>query len=238
MQYTIYKLTSISGKCYIGLTSKSAEWRWRSHITAWKNQLTKNKRYNCPKLFKSFEKYNPFVEGNWIVEKIDDTNSMVEAISLEESYIKKYNSYEEGYNAHPGGKFSNGTKGRKQTPEHISKRFDRDCSLSAETKHKQSISRKLMFNTEEGMKLRAKLSEYAKNQPKQIGRICSESAKQQIGLANSKSYKIMFPDGNIHEIIGLQKFCDEFNLTKNSLSKTRPGGKFKQHKGYKIISAS
>jgi hypothetical protein len=236
MQYVIYKVTSISGKSYIGLTSKTIEWRWNNHKATWANQLKKGKHYNCPKLYKAFEKYNPYVDGNWTIEVIDIAESRNKAVQLEEDYISTYNTLNEGYNSHPGGLYSNGIKGVKQTPEHIAKRFASPRTHTEETKLKQSESRKKMFETPAGILLKEKLREHGRKTKGRKKGPCSQTVKDAVSKANAKSYSISFPDGSVHIIIGIGKFCKEHNLTAQTLMNTLPGGKWKQHKGYKLLS--
>jgi len=40
----IYKLTSPSGKSYVGKTSKSIEKRLKTHISLWKTDITYNRK--------------------------------------------------------------------------------------------------------------------------------------------------------------------------------------------------
>lgn len=236
MQYVIYKITSSSGKSYIGLTSKSIEWRWNNHKATWANQLKKGKHYSCPKLYKAFEKYNPYVPGNWTIEIVDAASARNEAVQMEEYYISTYNALNEGYNSHPGGVYSNGIKGKKQTPEHIAKRFEAPRTHTAETKAKQSESRRRMFESEKGKALKEKLREHGKRGRGRKKGPCPQSTKDALTKANSHTYTIQFPDGSIENITGIGKFCVENNLTHQTLINTMPGKKWKQHKGYKVLA--
>lgn len=235
MQYKIYKATSPSGKCYIGLTSKTVEWRWNNHKSTWMTQLRKHKKYNCPKLFKAFEKYNPFVPGNWFVEEIATGTGKAEAMKLEEYHIATFNSLNGGYNAHPGGKYSNGLKGKKQSPEHIAKRFTGRAPVSDHGRRNQQVARLKMFDSPEGILLKEKLAEYGRNGKGRKHGPCPHHVKEAVSAATSLYFRIRFPDGTTQVASGLGKFCKENLLTSHLLSETRPGGKRTSHKGFKII---
>ncbi len=88
----IYKITSPSGKVYIGL-SKNIEERWRGYSVKKKTMPQQRK------LYYSFKKYG--VE-NHKFEVLEECK-FEELVEKEIYYIKKYNSIEEGLNVSRGG---------------------------------------------------------------------------------------------------------------------------------------
>lgn len=91
--YKIYKLTSPSSKCYIGLTSQKPEKRLTQHIRRWK------KGYKT-KLTDAFSKYSPEL---WTQSILATAPTAKVARLLEILFIKYYNSIESGYNLTIGG---------------------------------------------------------------------------------------------------------------------------------------
>ena len=93
----IYKITNkINGKCYIGKTTKTVEWRWKIHIIH-------SKRDDDHLFFhRAIKKYG--VE-NFILEIIDTADNENELNEKEKYWIEYYKSYlkENGYNLTKGG---------------------------------------------------------------------------------------------------------------------------------------
>ena len=50
---------------------------------------------------------------------------------------------------------------------------------------------------------------------------------------NAKCYRITSPTGEVHEVVGLQRFAEKFNLARRSLCDVA-NGRMKQHKGYLV----
>lgn len=96
MSYGIYSITNqITGDKYIGQTKVSFEERWRRHL----NDLSKNKHDN-DYLQKAWNKYGEEAfefKAIHICDELDILND------LEVYYIKKYDSYNNGYNLTSGG---------------------------------------------------------------------------------------------------------------------------------------
>ena len=96
IMFRIYRLTSPSGKFYIGLTSFDAITRFKRHINNWKcNRKSK--------LYAAFNKYPP---ETWLVESIYQSEFKDEIKQKEKYYIAYYNTIENGYNILPGGELS------------------------------------------------------------------------------------------------------------------------------------
>lgn len=127
MQGIIYKLTSPSGKIYIGQTVQSLKNRLSGHKTDCINRTSP--------ITSAIRKYGL---ENFFIETLITVQSEREILNnqlnkLEIFYIKLYNSYENGYNATTGGgknctisestrkKFSIIAKNRKYSPETIEK---------------------------------------------------------------------------------------------------------------------
>lgn len=102
----IYKITNkINGKCYIGQTI---------NVIRRFNQYKKIRCKHQPKLYNALKKYNV----DEFVFEIFDTAFDSETLDfLEETYIRCFNSIENGYNCLPGGRVSNSMKGKYHTEE-------------------------------------------------------------------------------------------------------------------------
>lgn len=96
--------------------------------------------------------------------------------------------------------------GKKHTKEVVEKLKTR--IISNETRKRMSESRKKRVHTESSNILRSKSCEKVK-------------------------YKILCPDGNIHIITNMRKFCREHNLDCSSMVKVSKG-KLKSYKNYKV----
>lgn len=128
MEGIIYKYTSPSGKVYIGRTFDEAKRR-----SAFKNKS----KYAGSKINKAKKKYGP---GNFkyeIIVRIEEDNKDFLDIllnRLERMYIKKYNSFNNGYNLTLGGDRS--TLGYKHTEESKKKisEIHKGKKMSDETK--------------------------------------------------------------------------------------------------------
>lgn len=89
----IYKITNmINNKVYIGQTTRSLRVRWQEHC----------KSSNCKRLHRAIIKYN---KSNFIIEKIDEANS-IDELNRKEIYWVQYfksNNRKYGYNIELGG---------------------------------------------------------------------------------------------------------------------------------------
>ena len=94
ISWIVYKHTSMkSGKSYIGITSRSMELRWKEHVLA--SKVTGYHFHNAIQLYGS---------DNWWHEVLHtDIDTKEEAEALEKYYIKKYDTFENGYNSTLGG---------------------------------------------------------------------------------------------------------------------------------------
>ena len=114
----IYKITSPSGKVYIG-QSKNCYNRWRSHIQKTFNGASPE--YEYP-LYRSFRKYG--VE-NFTFEVLEIIENEAELNDAETNWILEYNSCENGYNqlrageTTPFGKFGEENFNSRFTEEEV-----------------------------------------------------------------------------------------------------------------------
>lgn len=167
--YIIYKLTSPSGKSYIGQTTRNIEDRVGEHFFYAAKQETNHKFYNALKKYPNKE--------DWLIEEIDNTASSVEELNeLEIRYIAAYDTFNSGYNSTLGGFGCSG--------------YER----SDEWKEAQSQRRKDYFLTEEGIAFKEQQKEkFKSNNPGSYtnpsrfkGRNHTEVSKKKIAEANSQ----------------------------------------------------
>lgn len=139
----VYKLTSPSGKSYIGLTTATIEARWKQHVSLWKKLVRQNTPFigaqATPLLFFAFSKYGPETFTKEVLFETDDK----EILRLKEKeFISTFDTTKNGYNVLKGGQ--TGWYGK---------------SLSEEHKRKQSEARKAWYKTPDGIAWRQHLSE-------------------------------------------------------------------------------
>ena len=179
---TIYKLTSPSGKNYIGQTINLKDRK--------RCLYNPNKYYSGHKLDNAIKKYGIENFKYEIVVQIieSDKFKLRERLDeLEVYYIEKYDSYNNGYNMTLGG---SGSKGCFQTEESRKK-----ISEKAKGRKGSMTGRHL---TEEQRK---KVSDFAKtrigNKNPFFGKSHSETTKKRIGNANSIPVIQLDLEGNI-----------------------------------------
>lgn len=126
--YSIYKITSPSGRYYIGLTKQPVLERWRQH-----KQKAVRTEYNHP-FYNAIRKYGP---ESFTVETVDHAGSKVEAQQKERAWIAN-SPPDQLYNVSPGGE-ADGEAGSavfwqriKENPEELM----RYIALLSETKRK------------------------------------------------------------------------------------------------------
>lgn len=100
MRYIYQILNKLNNKCYIGQTNNIKR-RWEQH----KNDLKLGKHDN-PYLQKVYNKYGIDIFDFQVLYQEDCDQDRIN--ELEEQYITKFNSYEDGYNCNRGGQQHNG----------------------------------------------------------------------------------------------------------------------------------
>lgn len=168
---TIYKLTSPSGKSYIGQTIDQKRRKSNFYNT--------NCYYSGHRLDNAIKKYgvNAFTY-EIIIQVIEDSRELLRAKldELEKYYIEKFDSYKNGYNMTLGG---SGTRGCFQTDESRRKLSVKAIGRPSPTKGKPLSDKQKKL-----------LSEYAKSRIGEknpfYGKKHSDSTKKRIGEANSK----------------------------------------------------
>lgn len=120
----VYKVTSPSGKVYVGVTNRSLEARWSSHC--------RDKRLR--KLKTSIDKYG---KDRFRLEILCEVDSIEEAYDLEKLYIKEFDCLLNGYNMTEGGE---GTHGRKASTITKNKMSASRIGVPLSESHKDAIS--------------------------------------------------------------------------------------------------
>lgn len=108
--YTVYKYTNtVTGKYYIGCTSRPVRKRWIEHLSDAKHDLKQCRLFH--------EAIRGYGEGSWEQSNLFVCHSKSEALDMEEYCITtlKSNDPTYGYNIAPGGK--RGNTGIKMPPE-------------------------------------------------------------------------------------------------------------------------
>jgi surface antigen len=170
----VYKLTSPSGKHYIGLTSQKFSTRWKQHVSLWlklkRNGVTdyRGKQVTCL-LFFAFDKYPP---EEWTKEVIFEHADESVVRQHEIDMISQHKSTDSvyGYNVLTGGQ--QGHAGRKLDEDH---------------KRRIAEARKRAWASEEGKKRRAQLSAEMQGHTINVGRVngpLSEEHKAKVSKGN------------------------------------------------------
>jgi group I intron endonuclease len=127
----VYKVTSPSGKCYIGITVQDFNVRKLEHYN-----VAKGKRRDGP-FQRAILKYGD--QLFW--EVIDNSATSLEELKkLEIKYIHIFDSYNNGYNCTLGGEGNWGWKPSKEVREKISK-SNKGQKRSDEAKAKMSLAK-------------------------------------------------------------------------------------------------
>jgi group I intron endonuclease len=138
---SIYKITNqVNGKVYVGQTIKPIETRLKQHIAS-----LRYKKPGCAKLQRALRKHGP---ENFVISLLGTANSLEELNVLEQSWIAKLDSMNNGYNLDSGGKVC---KRSQETIEKIAE-ASRNRITTQETRKKMSDSRMGIVYSEETIK--------------------------------------------------------------------------------------
>lgn len=229
-----------NNRLLIGQTSRAMKIRWSEH----RNLLRKNSHEN-PYLQYSWNKHG---EEQFECVLLEEIESQDEANKLEKKYIKQYSP--NVYNIRSGGgegcKFS--PESRKKMSISQKKRAKRTNNKSQKAgalaqKEKWKNDKEYAKRMIKERKDRWKNPEYRSKCLSNLLKYATDSEhKSKISkeLWRDPEYrskfeqnfgKVISPIGEIHEVVGLRKFCRKHNLDPSSLSKVCKG-KSKQHKGW------
>lgn len=109
----LYKLTSPSGKSYIGITSKGVEKRWAQHRFNAAKEIKSRAATECNALYNAIRKYGA---ASFIIELLDQDDSWESLCNKEIEAIASHGSFwPNGYNMTLGGEGTLGVKITKET---------------------------------------------------------------------------------------------------------------------------
>jgi len=227
----IYKHTSPSGKSYIGQSIHTITKRLQGHVSH-------AKAGHFGKFHTAIRKYGIENFNSEVLIEVD--NYLLNYYEI--LYIKKFNTYHNGYNSTLGGDssgYSLDDKVKVSMSKGTQKYWD-NLSEEDRLKHRDSCSK----STKKQWKNRTKeertavgnaISKANKGKPQPEWKKQKQSETMS-GAGNSKAKKINIYDiqGNIQfECIGnFKKICDEYNLPHNALRKSHVAN------GEKIIQSS
>jgi group I intron endonuclease len=128
----VYKITNrINGMLYIGITTKTIESRWKTHLV-WSNW---KKPYSLHYAIQQFG------SENFSIEQIDEAKSLEELKRLEKKYILQFKCLKpNGYNMTAGGQGVNGYKFTDEVRKIMSEKAKLRKPISEETRRKLSLS--------------------------------------------------------------------------------------------------
>lgn len=177
MTHSIYRFVSPSGKSYVGQTKRDPETRKYEHLTAYKRWVRtgRSRSRTHTKFFYALDKYPA---SEWTFEVLHEGIAADDIDLVEQEFIAKYDSFENGYNGTAGGM---GLKKRKLTVEH---------------RKAQSEARKAYYDTPEGQAdLEEKRRRFQENNPSKPGREAwnkgipfSEETKAKLKVSNKASW--------------------------------------------------
>lgn len=249
--YSVYKITNkINGKMYIGCTSQGIKKRFKEHL--YSHKKNRNNQY----LYRAFRKYGP---ENFKISLLIEAETYEKMLSAEIKYIKKYDTYHNGYNMTLGGE---GTVGNRNSGEKLKKTF---TILSPEGKYvthrgmsdfarKHNLSRECIscllrgkIESHKGWRLKPKPKNWVHHN---TGRIRSKAARRNMskahkgiplskkhsrasGKANRRTFTILSPKNVLHTYTGVNAFCGIHKLHPTSVCWVLDG-KRKDYKGWRL----
>ena len=213
----VYKaINKINNKSYIGQTTQSLNKRISNHVTD--AFLGRDNMY----FHKAIKKYG---KDNFEWEIVGKYSSLDELNEAEKYFIRKYNTFKNGYNLTEGGEGLLGCSG-KLAPmygRHLSKEAKQKIGTAHKGSKRSKESKRKMSEAKKGKKLSKKHKEALKGLHRGNNSVLA------------KKYMLITPEGENILIHGLIEFCKTYekdDLNYKSLSACATG-KYKQHKGYR-----
>lgn len=157
--FCVYKHTSPSEKCYIGITCQDPEYRWGCNGSKYL-EIKDNGELKHPKFANAILKYG---WNNFSHEILHENLSKEEACSLEQKYIAIYKKGGKSYNISDGGegnwgykftdeqrqRMSEAHKGKKQSEETVAKRVAKNTGKKRSDEQKQKTSKPVIQYTKD-----------------------------------------------------------------------------------------
>jgi group I intron endonuclease len=203
--YSIYKATNkVNGKSYIGFDSN-----WPNRTYGHKRESLKcNSNY---KFHRAIRKYGwKAFEWEVICQSLDGKYLLN---TMEGYFIQYYDTFENGYNMTLGG---DGTLGHIVSED-----------------HKKKLSLRIgPLNPAFGIRWKHKKETLARISASKIGKNHTNETKEKLASINAKSWIIIDPDGNCHEVKNLKEFCQKNNLLYNKMQSVAYGKRL-HHKKWK-----
>ena len=209
----VYKITNkINGKIYIGETLNTIEKRFKQHCSD-----AYLKTYENYYFYKAIRKYGP---ENFEISQLEHVSNLdrkvlkEEILKLEKEYIKKYDSFNSGYNSNSGGRHPLEVK--KETRELQSKRKKEDPKTIDRLHYARSFQKinkeVIAYNYNTGDKIKEfksirEASEYYNIDSSGIVKVCKKITNY---LGSDKDVKITWRYAeDIYEINYTIKVYDE-----------------------------
>lgn len=232
----IYKLTSPSGKVYIGQT-----WDLGARLRQYKS----NKKKAQPKLWQAIKKYG---FDKFFIEVIEECGDQGLMNDRESFWINHFDCIKKGYNCKEGG--SNGKWSAESRKKLSNNNWLRKRGATEQYRKTMSLAcsgeKNGFFGKVHSKETRARLRNIFLNK-KQSLETCQKKSAAHTGLketeltknkkseANSKNlYEIITPTGESLLSKSLSKFCREHGLNSGALHDVALGRRL-QHKGYRAL---
>lgn len=225
----IYSITNtVNNKRYIGI---SEDYKNRKRVHQW---AMKNNKHRNIKLQRAVNKYG---YDNFRFEILDslETSDRIEALTLENRYIVKYNSYKNGYNQSEGFE---GSTLQKYSDERLEKMRVNMLGNTIWKGRKHTEETKAMIGIgnkgkKVSLKTRKKLSESRKGKflgedNHFYGKTHTEESKDKIRKKNGKPI-ICIETSIIYDSIN--QCAKEMNIDRKGIERVL-NGKYEQAKGY------
>lgn len=259
-QFYVYKLTSPVDKIYIGYTSLSPHQRYKLHLSNWKiwNKKDQHRKGSCTKLYYAFNKYSPKdwkLETLYVSDNINDAlvkerELIVSLNSIEDGYNlvpggiggtgKKLTEEHKQHLSESRTKYYQ-TEGRthleelKQTgsfvinnPSSKKRGFGKKYEVVRAKKGTEEYSQ-LLSNAQKA-RWEKLTPEERSAQSNMLGKSQTEYQKQAVTGANSHRWVLRQPNGEVVDIVNLNKYSKERGLSSSNFTS------YGKTKGYTVIS--